>query len=187
MIKLIKIILIKEQIFIDQFKKENISIEPLIHGGKSTTEYRSGTPAHPLIVSISKSLRLAYIDLDKKYEYVLNLNNYLKEKLKKYKDVFINSNDKCIPHILNISIYGIKAETFMHALANYDIYISTKSACSDEDSFSESVYELTKDIKRAKSSIRISLSYLTTKEEIDTFLEKFEICLKELKKEVNQG
>ena len=43
-------------------KKENIIIEPLIHGGKSTTVFRSGTPALPLIVSLAKALRLATED-----------------------------------------------------------------------------------------------------------------------------
>ena len=41
-------------------KNSNIVIDPLIHGGKSTTNYRSGTPALPLIVSLSKALRLSY-------------------------------------------------------------------------------------------------------------------------------
>ena len=163
-------------------KKENVLLEPLIHGGKSTTEYRSGTPSHPLIVSISKAMRLAYNDIDEKYEYVFNLNKYLKEKLKKYGKVFINSNDFCIPHILNISIIGIKSEVFMHALEKYDVYVSTKTACSDNDDYSEIVYSLTKDIDKAKSSIRISLSHLTTKEEIDIFLEAFDNCYKNLKK-----
>ena len=163
-------------------KKENVLLEPLIHGGKSTTEYRSGTPSHPLIVSISKAMRLAYNDIDKKYEFVFNLNKYLKEELKKYDKVFINSNDFCIPHILNISVKGVKSEVFMHALEKYDVYVSTKTACSDNDDYSEIVYSLTKDIDKAKSSIRISLSHLTTKEEIDIFLEAFDNCYKNLKK-----
>ncbi len=162
-------------------KKDNVLLEPLIHGGKSTTDFRSGTPAHPLIVSISKALRLTYMDLDKKYEHICYLNNYIKDNLNNYQDVFINSNNKCIPHILNISIMGIKSETFMHALAKYNVYVSTKSACSDEDSLSESVLNLTNDKERAKSSIRISLSYLTTKEEIDEFLKVFDKCFNELK------
>lgn len=162
-------------------KKENILLEPLIHGGKSTTVYRSGTPAHPLIASIAKALRLAYVDLDKRYEYVKKLNTYLQDKLKDYQGVYINSNENCIPHMLNISIVGVKAESFMHALAEEDIFVSTKSACSDEDSLSESVYDLTKDKERAKSSIRISLSYLTTKEELDKFLTVFAKCYNKLK------
>ncbi len=161
-------------------KKENVMLEPLIHGGKSTTIYRSGTPSHPLIASISKALRLAVIDIEKKYNYVSNLNNYLKENLKKYPGVLINSNENCIPHILNISVLNVKPETLVHALEEKEVYVSTKSACSDEDSFSESVFALTNDLERAKTSIRISISYLTTKEEITKFLEIFDECYKKL-------
>lgn len=162
-------------------KKENILLEPIIHGGKSTTIYRSGTPSHPLIVSLSKALRLANIDLNKRYDYVKELSVYLKDTLCKYEDVYINSSDKCIPHILNISILGVKAETFMHALENYNVYVSTKSACSDEDSLSEGVLALTNDKEKARSSIRISLSHLTTKRELEEFLTVFDKCYKSLK------
>lgn len=161
-------------------KKDNIVIEPLIHGGKSTTNYRSGTPALPLIVSLSKALRLIYQDFDNRYNHVLELNNYLKEQLKKYDKVYINSNDKSIPHILNISVIGVKPETMLHALEQNDIFISTQSACSSTNTESKAVLSLTNDIKRAKSSIRISISYLTTKEDINYFLECFKKCYNEL-------
>ena len=161
------------------YKKDNISLEPLIHGGKSTTVYRSGTPTPALIASLAKAMRLALTDLDKHYEYVTKLNNKLKEALLKYDNVFINSNEYSIPYVLNVSVVGIKPETMLHALEKYDIYISTQTACST-GTMSKSVYALTKDEKRAKSSIRISLSYLTKESEIDYFLEKFDVCYKEL-------
>lgn len=162
------------------YKKENITLEPLIHGGKSTTVFRSGTPATALIASLAKAIRLILSNIDKNYQYITKLNNKLKAGLSKYKDVFINSNEFCIPNILNISVIGIKPETMLHALEKYDIYISTQTACST-GTISKSVYALTKDEKKAKSSIRISLSHLTTEEEIDYFLSKFDICYKELK------
>lgn len=162
-------------------KKENIVIDSLIHGGKSTTSYRSGTPAHPLIVSLSKALRLANVDLEKRYDYVKKLNEYLCENLVKYKDVYINSNEYCLPHILNVSIVGIKPETFLHALEEHEVYVSTQTACSSEKALSNSVLKLTNDEERAKSSIRISLSYVTTKEEIDEFIKVFDICYNNLK------
>lgn len=155
-------------------KKEGINLEPMIHGGKSTTIYRSGTPAIGLICSISKALRLALENLDEKYNHVLELNNYLKENLKKYENVYINSNDYSIPFMLNISVLGIKPETLLHALEQDDIYISTQSACSSNTTVSKAVLSLTKDKKRAESSVRISLSALTSKEEIDTFLKSFD-------------
>ena len=161
-------------------KKEKIELTPLIHGGKSTTIYRSGTPCLPLIVSMSKALRLALENINEKEKYVKELNNYLKEKLDNYDKVKINSNEYSIPHILNISIIGVKPETMLHALESKEIYVSTQSACSDTNSKSKAVYALTNDINRANSSIRISLSYLTTKEEIDEFIKCFDICYKEL-------
>ena len=161
-------------------KKEKVELTPLIHGGKSTTVYRSGTPTVSHIISISKALRLALTDITKKYEYVENLNNYIKENLKSYNKIKINSNDKCIPHILNISILGVKPETFQHALEKYEIYVSTQSACSETNSKSKSVLALTNDMDKATSSIRISLSHLTSKEDIDYFIDKLKVCYEEL-------
>lgn len=161
-------------------KKKNIMLEPLIHGGKSTTVFRSGTPALPLICSLSKALRLAVMDLDTKYEYVTELNNYLKEKLSKYENVYINSNDVCLPYVLNISVVGVKPETMLHALEKYEVYISTQTACSSEKEVSASVLALTNSEERASSSLRISLSYKTTKEELEEFIKIFDKCYNSL-------
>ena len=161
-------------------KKEKVSLEPIIHGGKSTTVFRSGTPQLPLIVSISKALRLAYDDFDKKLNKVKELNEYLKEKLKKFDCVKINSNEYSIPQILNLSVIGCKPETMQHALEEYDIYISTQTACSKGGEMSKAVYALTKDEKRASSSIRVSISYVTTKKELDIFVDSFEKCIKKI-------
>lgn len=160
-------------------KNKKIDLEPLIHGGKSTTIYRSGTPSTPLIASLAKALRLALEDIDTKYNKVLELNKYIKENLKKYSEVTINSNEYSIPHILNISILDVKPETFIHALEEYEIYISTKSACSTSNE-SKAVYMITKSHKRALSSLRISISSITAKEECDEFLRVFDMCYKRL-------
>lgn len=159
-------------------KKQSVLIEQLINGGKSTTEHRSGTPALPLIVSISKALRLIDEEQDGYLVKVTELNKYLRENLKKYSDVVINSNDYSIPHILNISVLNIKPETLQHSLEEYDIYISTQSACSANNPISKAVFEVTKDQMRASHSVRISLSGYTTKEEIDKFLTAFDEILK---------
>lgn len=149
-------------------KKDNIVIDPLIHGGKSTTVYRSGTPALPLIVSLSKALRLAYEDFSNRYNHVFSLNKYLIEHLKEL-GVFINSNQYCVPHIVNISLNNIKSETMLHALEQDDIYISTQTACSTGN-YSKAVMAVSHDIDRASHSMRISISYLTTTLEIDQFI-----------------
>lgn len=159
-------------------KSNNIKLEPIIHGGKSTSIYRSGTPALPLIVSLSKALRLSLNELDKKYKRVDKLNKELVKFLSEY-DISINHNEYCIPHMLNISLKGIKPETFLHALEESEIYISTQSACSTSSS-SRAVQAFTNGVEKAKSSIRISLSYLTTDDEIEFFKQKFDECIKRL-------
>ena len=159
-------------------KKESIVIEPLIHGGKSTTVYRSGTPATPLIVSLAKALRLVYEDFDNKLNYVEELNRYLIDKLNNL-DIYVNSNEYCVPHIVNVSLKNIKSEVMLHALEEHDIYVSTQTACSTGN-YSQAVYAVTLDKEKASRSIRISLSYLTTKEELDIFIDKFNECIKKL-------
>lgn len=161
-------------------KKENIEIDPIIHGGKSQSSFRAGTPPLALIVSTAKALRLVMDDLDSNINYVTDLNKKLIKGLKKIDGVSINSNEYCLPHVVNISVKNVKSETLLHALEEDDIYISTKTACSKDDAISLAVYTLTKDEEKAKSSIRISLSHLTRENEIDFFLEKLEEKIKKL-------
>lgn len=161
-------------------KKENIQLLPLIHGGKSTTVFRSGTPALPLIVSMMKAMQLIIPNVNNNYEYVSKLNKKVRDKLSEYPLVHINSTENSIPHTINFSLKKIKPETFLHALDNSQIYISTKSACSSADSMSNAVYALTKDKELSNHSLRISLSYKTTLEELDEFFRVFSECYKKL-------
>ncbi len=161
-------------------KNKKIVLEPLIHGGKSTTIYRSGTPAVALIASLAKALRLIYENMEKHYHSVQSIHQQLKEFFKNFDRVKINSNDNCIPHILNISVLGVKPETLLHALEEEEIYISTKTACSSTGESSKAVMALTHDEKRASSSVRISLSHKTTQQEIDHFCSCFEKNYKKL-------
>ncbi len=151
-------------------KKDHIKLYPLIHGGKSTTIYRSGTPQTELIDSIKTSMDLIIPKVNSNYEQVTKLNSFLKEEISKYDTILINSNEYSIPHILNISILNSNANTIQRYFASHEIYFSTKTACALNDDYSKAVYELYSDKQRAASSIRISLSYKTTKEEIKEFL-----------------
>jgi cysteine desulfurase len=75
-------------------------------------------------------------------------------------------------YILNISIPDINGETIVHLLEQKEIYISTGSACSSKLKKPEkTILALTKSEKLSTTSIRISLSHLTTYQEIDELLE----------------
>lgn len=160
-------------------KKEKVELKPLFEGGKSTTRYRSGTPALALITSLAKALRLSLETIN--VEYVKQLNDKIQMELKEIPDVHINSTSQSIPHILNVSIHGVKPETLLHALEEKDIYISTMSACSSSQSESLAVKSVTHNTLDATTSIRISLSVHTTQEEVDMFLKVFKEVVSKLR------
>ncbi len=154
------------------YKKKSLEIEPLIYGLTENTPFRGGTPALPLIVSFSKALRLANDNLTKNIKKVEKLKDTLIKGLSFYKDIVINSNELSIPHIVNVSLMKIKSETFVHAIEKENIYISTNTACSSLDE-STVLKAITNDSKRSTTSIRISLSHLTSMEEVNKFLLAF--------------
>lgn len=154
-------------------KKEQVVLQPLIHGGASTTIYRSGTPVIGLIAATLKALELSTSNIEKRLSVVKEANGYLKQKLLTYKKVRINSTEYSVPHILNLSVQGIKGGAFQEALEEEGICVSVKSACSVPNSPSRPVYAVSKDKKNAMCSWRISLSHLTSQEELDNFLAAF--------------
>ncbi|XFA99191.1 cysteine desulfurase family protein [Candidatus Izemoplasma sp. B36] len=151
-------------------RKKHIKLTPVIHGGKSTSIFRGGTPPAPLIYSLGIALELAYQDFDNKLLRITNLKEYLlkslKENIKIAHPNYINS----IPQINNVSFPNIEAHIIKKALSEKDIYISTQTACNSESSFSITVKKITDSEALAESSIRISLSHLTKEIEIDTFI-----------------
>lgn len=155
------------------YKSSKVQLVPLIHGsGKNYNVV--GTPPLPLIVSLAKAMRIALTDIEKKEVQVKKLNDKICEYLKKYSSIEINKSKYSIPHILNISLMSIKPETFLHALEENEVYVSTNTACSSGDT-SSSVMAIYNDQVRAMTTIRISLSHVTSKEEIDKFLNIFSI------------
>ncbi|MBP1757122.1 MAG: iscS 1 [Firmicutes bacterium] len=163
-------------------RKEPVVLEPLIHGGTSTTIYRSGTPALAMAAQLEKALALAISQQEEQCRYVSELNRRLKDELTKYKKVFINSTRYSVPHILNLSVQGVKATVFQQALAEEGVCVSIKSACSVLSSPSRPVFAVTKDKKNALCSWRISLSHRTTIEEMELFLMIFDRCYEKLAK-----
>lgn len=163
-------------------KRKGVILEPLIHGGTSTTMYRSGTPALALAASLETALRLALTQYPKQIQRVQHWNEILRERLSAYPKVRINSPEHAIPHILNLSVQGIKGTAFQQALDTRGICVSVKSACSVANTPSRAVFAVSRDRRNAMSSWRISLSHLTTQDEIDGFLSAFDQCYKEMTK-----
>lgn len=158
-------------------KNKDMLIEPLIHGGVSTTYFRSGTPDVAMISSLEHAIRLSYNNMYARYEYIKKLNEKFRKKFQNYKNIKINSTKYSIPYILNISVTDKNSDKICEKLSENNIYVSTKSACCAPNTVSRAVFAIYKDKKRALSTIRISLSHLISFDNIDEFFKVFDNCL----------
>ena len=161
------------------YKSNNVAISPVLFGSGHTNMLNPGTPAVPLIVALSKAVRLATTDIEKRERFIERLNLKIVDALKKYNGVMINKTKYSIPHILNISLRNIKAETFLHALEEFEVYVSSNTACSSA-TLSSSVMAVYNDKVRASSTLRISLSHLTTTDEVNKFISYFDQIYRKL-------
>lgn len=161
-------------------KKKSVSLVPMIHGGRSTTVFRSGTPQNALICAFARAVELAYWHMDTRVARVKELRTYLVKELSGFDKISINSNEFAIDQILNISVKGIDSDEWVSKFSSKGICISARSACSGKENFSKSVFAITKNHGRATSSLRISLSHLTTMDQLRAFLDVLEDFLKEM-------
>ncbi len=154
------------------YKNSRVKIIPLIHGSGKSNELKPGTPPLPLIVAFSKALRMALMDLDKREAFVRRLSDKILSEISKLDGIICNQTKYSIPYILNFSLQKVRPETLIHALEEFDIYIGTNTACASGD-ISTSILALYNDRRRAQSTIRISISYITTSDEVNRFLTYF--------------
>lgn len=157
-------------------KRLGLALPPLIHGGESTTPYRSGTPTVALACSLALALEKAAAELPARVATVRSLNDRLRTELSRYPKVRINSPANAVPHILNLSVHGVKGTVFQRELDAHGVCVSVKSACSSDGLPSRAVLAVRQDRRTALSSWRISLSHLTTEEEVTGFLHTFADC-----------
>lgn len=153
------------------YKSKKVEIEPLIWGLTENAKFRGGTPPLPLIVSLAKAMRIMNENLENNIKKVTKLNELLVSGLNDDR-IHINSNNLCVPHIVNLSLKCIRSETFVRSLEKYEVYISTNTACSSLES-STVLKAVTDDKTINTTSIRISLSHFTTKLEINEFIRIF--------------
>lgn len=153
--------------------REGLQITPLLAGGGQERNRRSGTENVAGAVSTAKALRLQMTKLNKEIEKVKEMNKYLRMELAKIENVIVHSPDNSVPHILNFSVVGVKAEVFVHALEKQRIYLSTTSACSSKkNTISKTLLSMGVPVQVAESSFRISLSYQNTMDDMKMTIEE---------------
>lgn len=155
--------------------KKGTKIVPICYGGGQQKGMRSGTENVPGIVGLSIAAKKCYEDFDNHISKLYDLKRYLIDELgKRLTDITINGPEceKGAPHIVSISIKGLAAETVLNMLSSKGIYVSAGSACtSNNPHVSDTLKAIGLDRNLLESTIRVSMSFMTTKEEIDYFLD----------------
>lgn len=164
------------------YVKHNVRLFSLAHGGGQERKIRSGTENIAGIVSLVKAMRLAKENQSKLSHHLSDLKDRLMEQLQTIDRVVINTPQaNSAPHIINFSARGLKPEVVIHALEDFDIFISTKSACSSKSADESAVLiACGKEREVAISGLRVSMSFETTREEIDYFSQKLKAVIKNL-------
>ena len=161
--------------------REGLKLRSLIDGGSHEFGMRAGTENTIGIVAFGEACKvLNESKLEEYMEALGKLREYTKEKvIKEIPESIVNGTElikdgkyTCSPYVINLGFKGVKAETLLHHLASYKIYVSTTSACSSKDSKQESriLKEIGTDKNYVEGSIRVTFCRETTKEEIDEFI-----------------
>lgn len=163
---------------------KNKGLSPLLLGGGQEVGLRSGTENVPAIAAFGEAVRIGQANIDKNFEKLSLLRSCLVEKLTntaELKDIVITDPTTHAPHILNITLPGIKSETVLHYLSSLCIYVSSGSACSSNSNHTSSALTAYgRSAEEADSSIRISFSHRNEKEDVDALCEGLVSALKKL-------
>lgn len=168
------------------YKREGLIIHPLMMGGGQESGVRSGTENLPAIAGMAKAIRLLEEWGAAESRRLQDLLVQLREGISKIEGCIINTPEAhAAPHIMNISVPGVKAEVLLHALEERGFLVSTKSACSSKANEPSRVLTSV-GIERdcALSSLRISLGRENTAEDIKRFLEALTVCVSTLRSQM---
>jgi cysteine desulfurase len=161
--------------------KEGIKITPLLNGGGHERKYRSGTENVSGIVGFAKAVEIADKKDVKKME---ELREYFIQKLLDISNVNLNGSRKNrLCNNINISFNNVEGEAIGGYLENLGIYTSTGSACASHSLESSHVLKaIGLNPLQANSSLRMTISKYTTKEEVDYVMEKLPGIIEKLRK-----
>ncbi|MBB5324476.1 cysteine desulfurase [Anoxybacillus tepidamans] len=164
------------------YVRNGIRLSPLLAGGGQELQLRSGTENVAAIVAMTKALRMSLEAYERQSSRLLAIKEQWLNELKNIADIHINTPlDHSAPHIINFSLNGLKSEVFVHELAKQQIFVSTTSACSSKKRApSKTLVAMGVEQKQAESSIRISLSYENTLEEIPVAIRAIKAAIKKL-------
>ena len=164
--------------------KEGKKITPLLTGGGQEKEMRSTTENVAGIAATAKALRLAMENQETFASKTQQMKEVIRKELANYPDVTIFSGeDHFAHHILTFGIKGVRGEVVVHAFEEFDIYISTTSACSSKAGKpAGTLIAMGVDKSIAQTAVRLSLDLENDMSQVEQFLTKFKLIYEQTRK-----
>ena len=164
--------------------KSGKKITPLLTGGGQERDYRSTTENVAGIAATAKALRLSMEKLDIFTSKTGQMKAVIRQALLDYPDIFVFSDEKDFaPHILTFGIKGVRGEVIVHAFEDYDIFISTTSACSSKAGKpAGTLIAMGVDKDKAQSAVRLSLDLENDMSQVEQFLTKLKLIYNQTRK-----
>ena len=153
---------------------EKIKIKPIVYGGGQQKGMRSGTENVPAIAGLARAVEEIYQNLDTDIDTMYQIKQHFVEEVSKIDDVKINglTGRDSAPHVVSVSIRGIRSEVMLHSLEEKGIYVSAGSACaSNHPTISATLKAIGVEKDLLDSTIRFSFSVFTTMEAINYTIE----------------
>ncbi len=152
---------------------EKVKIKPISYGGGQQKGMRNGTLNVPGIAGIGLATEMITKDLQANRESLYELKEFFLQEVSKLDRVSINGCDpakvrETAPHIINISVKGLRSEVMLHALEEKGVYVSAGSACaSHSKKESSTLKSMGAAPEEMDGALRISMSEFTTREELE--------------------
>ena len=158
---------------------EKAKVRPIIFGGGQQKGMRSGTENVPGIAGMAKAIEEVFSEFDEKIEYLYNIKERFVKGVSALEGIRLNGpvGRDGAPHVVSVSIQGVRSEVMLHALEDKGIYVSAGSACSsNKPSVSATLKAIGVEKQYLDATLRFSFSLYTTETEIDYTVK----CLSEL-------
>ncbi len=169
------------------YRREKIRLQPILFGGGQQAGLRSGTHNVPGIAGLGEAAAEAYENQEDKTARLRECKERLLERTTQIEGIVINSpiGDDGAPHIVNLSIPGIRSEVMLHALEEHGVYVSAGSACaSNHPEPSRTLQAIGLEPTLVESALRFSFSSSTNLQEIDYAAEKLAELVPKLRRYV---
>ena len=164
--------------------KKGLKLKSFIHGGQQERGRRAGTENVPGIVGIAKACEIAMAEMEERMKKETELRDYLIERiLKEIPYTRLNGHSKKrLPNNVNISFQFVEGESILIMLDMAGICASSGSACtSGSVDPSHVLLAIGLPHEIAHGSLRLTIGYENTKEEMDTVVDNLKRIITNLR------